>query len=88
MDIKLDSSPIGHLSRTYSSPGPGALESIQFTATGTSHSLSFSDVTFIGQASAILDNILIRSVPEPGTCVLMSAGFVLLGCLTRRHAVN
>ncbi len=62
VDIHLDATLIGHLSRSYSSPGPGASESISFFATAASHDLTFTDVTFLGAASACLDNILISSV--------------------------
>jgi hypothetical protein len=83
VDVLLDGVVIGHVSRSYSSPGPGAAASIYFTATATTHSLTFADVTFVGEASALIDNISISFVPEPGTSLLVMAG--LLGLAARRQ---
>jgi hypothetical protein len=83
VDIRIDASLIGHLSRTYPTPGPGATESFSFVATAASHTLSFTDVTFVGEASAILDNINIRPVPEPSACAIVLIAAGLLGVAAR-----
>ena len=77
VDVILDGDVIGHVSRSYSSPGPGATASIYFTATSTTHSLTFTDVTLVGEASALIDNISITAVPEPGSSLLLLTGLGL-----------
>jgi hypothetical protein len=84
VDVKLDGALIGHVSRSYSSPGPGATESIFFTATSATHSLTFADVTFVGEASALIDNISIAAVPEPGTFALLLTGLGLSAVWRRK----
>jgi Ca2+-binding RTX toxin-like protein len=59
VDVKLDDTVIAHVSRSYSTPGPGVTASFTFTATSITHSLTFLDVTNDGPASALIDNIKI-----------------------------
>jgi hypothetical protein len=84
VDVKIDGNLIGHLSRIYPTPGPGATDSFTFLATAPSHTLSFADVTFVGQASAILDNICIRLVPESSAHGLLFIALLLSGNFDRR----
>jgi hypothetical protein len=81
VDIKLDGNPIGHISRTYPAfPSAGASATVFFTATASSHQLSFHDVTFAGQASAILDNIsIVSAVPETPPLPLLLAALAVFG---------
>jgi hypothetical protein len=89
VDVLIDVTNIGHISRAYSNPGPGATSSFPFTATANSHTLTFRDVTFNGQASAILDNICIAdTVPEPSAYALTLVGLAMLGMTARRHGLG
>jgi hypothetical protein len=57
-------------------------ETILFVATAVSHTLTFRDVTTVGEASANLDNIIITAIPETRQYLTMSAGAVLIALLS------
>jgi hypothetical protein len=86
LDVLLDAGVIGHLSRSFTFPGSGAQASIVFTATAASHTLTFTDVTAVGQASAMIDDIEVNLVPEPATGSLLTLGLVWLGARARRRS--
>ena len=67
---------------------PGSLLSYGFTATNTSHLLSFGQAS-ITEASPIIDNITITSaaIPEPATWAMLLAGFGMVGFAARRRRV-
>jgi hypothetical protein len=71
-----------------SGTNPGSLLSYGFTATSTSHTLSFSESS-LTSASPIIDNISIESVagvvPEPASWALLLAGFGMVGFAARRR---
>jgi hypothetical protein len=69
--------------RTYILGGTGATESIYFTATGSSVTLSFLDDS-LGQASPIIDNISISAVPIPAGVWLLGSALVGLVGLRKR----
>ena len=75
---------------TDGAPGtnPGSLLSYGFTATSTSHLLSF-DENSASQASPIIDNVLIATaggvVPEPATWAMLLTGFGMVGFAARRR---
>jgi hypothetical protein len=85
LDVLIDLSVIGNISRAYSSPGPGASATFSFTATATSHDLTFADVTLAGQSSAIVDNVSVTLVPEPASGALLLGGVAALGLVARRR---
>ena len=71
-----------------SGTNPGTLLSYNFTATSTSHLLSF-DESSLTQASPIIDNIVISTVsgavPEPASWAMLLAGFGMVGFAARRR---
>ena len=75
---------------TDGAPGtnPGSLLSYGFTATSTSHLLSFGQAS-VTEASPIIDNIVIATaggvVPEPATWAMLLAGFGMVGFAARRR---
>jgi hypothetical protein len=74
------------ISRIYPIPGPGATGSTPFTATASSHTLTFIDATpGDNQPSAIFDNIQISTVPEPSTLGLIGLGLLGLDAMRRRR---
>jgi hypothetical protein len=79
-DVLLDATVISSSSRSYTSPGPGASEIILFTATATSHTLTFLDTTNVGQASGMIDDLEVNlvQVPEPHAFVLGLLGLAAL----------
>ena len=79
-DVLLDAGVIDSISRSFTSPGPGASESIQFYATATSHTLTFLDTTVVGQASGMIDNLEVNlvQVPEPHALVLGLLGLAAM----------
>jgi len=80
---------IGTVNRGYNIPGPGASESFSWFADSTGLLLlSFRDAS-TGQASGIIDNIVLTAIPEPGTYALLLAGLGLMGFVaTRRRQVR
>jgi hypothetical protein len=62
----------------------GTLLSYVFTATGPSAVLSFTQAS-VTEASPIIDNIAIATVPEPATWFLLVAGFGMVGVAARRR---
>lgn len=58
--------------------------SISATGTGTPMTLSFAD-SRDGNVGALLDNVSVNAVPEPGSLSLMLAGFAALGVVARRR---
>ena len=71
-----------------SGTNPGTLLSYNFTATSTSHLLSF-DESSQSAASPIIDNIVISTVsgavPEPSSWAMLLAGFGMVGFAARRR---
>jgi hypothetical protein len=61
--------------------------SISTTATSGSLTLSFADDRS-GNIGALLDNVSVSAVPEPGSLSLMLAGFAALGFAARRRRGN
>jgi hypothetical protein len=66
-------------------------QSVSFFATATSHTLTFQDVTLFppSEASAIIDNISIASIPEARPYIVILAGLglaALYGLATRARA--
>jgi hypothetical protein len=86
-DVQLDASVIAQITRSWStSPGSGASASVLFTATATSHTLTFLDTTNVGQASGMIDDLEVNlvQVPEPHALILGLLGLTALR--TRRGA--
>ena len=77
---------------TASTPGTWSQDKLNFVATSSSQTLTFSSVFLNAMPGATpeilnLDGISISAVPEPSTWGLMLAGFTALGlCLRRRRA--
>lgn len=88
-DVFANQTLIGTVNRGYNIPGPGASESFSWFADSTGLlMLSFRDAS-TGQASGIIDNIVLTAIPEPGTYALMLAGLGLMGFVaTRRRQVR
>jgi len=82
--VSIDGSPLGTISRIFSAPGTGVTETISFTASSNSIILSFLDSTPSGQASPIIDNIKVSTVPIPPTIWLLGPGLIGLAGLRRR----
>jgi hypothetical protein len=88
LDIKLDASLIGHVSRSFSfTPGfTFGTTTLSFFATATSHTLSFLDVTQsvhgpLAQASAIIDNISLSVIPEARQYLVLPVAVVIISLL-------
>jgi hypothetical protein len=82
--VGITGSPTSTISRTYTLDGTGATESIYFTATSNNNIiLSFLDRS-TGQASPIIDNISISSVPIPGALLLFAPCLAGLAILRKR----
>ena len=62
----------------------GTLLSYIFTATGPSAVLNFTEASGT-EASPMIDNIAIATVPEPATWFLLVAGFGMVGVAARRR---
>lgn len=58
--------------------------SVTTKATGDMLTLSFTD-SQAGNVGALLDNVSVSAVPEPGSLSLMLAGFAALGVVARRR---
>ena len=81
--VSINGSVLDTISRIYPESGPGVTESIYFTAASNNIVLSFLDSSS-GQASAIIDNVNISSVPIPPTVWLLGSSLVGLVGLRRR----
>ncbi len=65
----------------------GTPVSYVFTATGTSEVLRFGQAS-VTEASPIIDNITVSSVPEPQSWALLLVGFGLVGLAHRRRTAT
>ena len=71
----------------YAAPGgsgAGVTENIYFTAPSTTITLKFTDITTVGEASAIIDNISISAVPIPAAFWLLGSGLMSLVAIRRK----
>jgi hypothetical protein len=85
-EVYADATVIGTVSRSYTVPGPGAAAVFPFFAPSDGTLLlSFRDVS-IGDASGIIDNLVLLQIPEPEIFGMMLAGFGLLGFVARRRS--
>lgn len=76
---------LGTVSRGYTIPGPGAMASFSFLADASGALLlRFADAS-VGQASGIIDNIVLTAIPEPETYAMILAGLGLLGFVASRR---
>ena len=76
---------IGTVTRGYGIPGPGATASLNWFADGTGQLLlSFRDMS-AGEASGIIDNLVLTAIPEPGAYALLLAGLGLMGFVASRR---
>ena len=73
--VGINSSPLSTISRSYTLGGSGVTESLLFTPSTDSISLSFLMIRS-AEASPIIDNIKITMLPEPGTMVLLGSGLL------------
>lgn len=83
-EVMANSTVIGTVSRGYTIPGAGASTSFTFLAPSAALLLSFRDIS-AGDASGIIDNIVLTAIPEPETYAMLIAGIGLLGFLARRR---
>jgi hypothetical protein len=85
--VKMAGTTVGSslITGSYTVSGNGTVAYIPFTATGTTMALTFMDATTSGQASAIIDNVSVSSVPIPSALLLISSGLVGLIAIRRRH---
>ena len=89
LNVTLDGSSVLAYSATdqvqgyYNNLG-GPLQSISFTATGTSEVLSFAQTSGTA-ASPIIDDVLVSSVPEPDSYAMLLAGLGLMGFIAHRR---
>jgi hypothetical protein len=81
--VSINGTPVSTISRIYNVSGPGVTESILFTAQASSIVLSFLDNS-PGQASPIIDNIKVSSVPIPGALWLFAPALAGLVAFRRR----
>jgi hypothetical protein len=81
--VSITGSPVSTISRVYSRVGTGDTANIYFKAASENIDLSFLD-TSTGQASAIIDNISISSVPIPAGVWLLGSALVGLVGLRKR----
>jgi choice-of-anchor C domain-containing protein len=65
-------------------------ESLIFTATSASTTLSFASLNLVGAYGPMLDNVVVEkvSVPEPGTLALMGLGMLGLGLARKRRPAH
>ena len=64
----------------------GVTYSVAYTAATTgAYKLSFLDNS-ANNVGAILDNVSVKAVPEPGELALWATGLGLLGFITKRRA--
>lgn len=61
------------------------LFSSQFTAQGTSTKISFTDNTPNASSDALVDDVAITAVPEPGTFAMLLFGTIALWSLRRKR---
>ena len=83
-EVSANTTVIGTVTRGYTIPGPGASASFIFFAPSGVLQLSFKDIS-VGQASGIIDNIVLSAIPEPETYAMLVAGLGLLGFVARRR---
>lgn len=67
-----------------SGTNPGTPVTFNFTATGTSALLAFSQ-TAAGEGSPVIDNVSVTTIPEPATWGLLVGGFAMVGTAARRR---
>lgn len=73
--VGINGSPLSTISRIYALGGPGVTESFLITPSIDSISLSFL-MSPSAEASPIIDNIKITTIPEPTTLILLGSGLL------------